>query len=419
MHVTILALGSYGDVWPYAVLGGALRRAGHGVRLATFAGFAGMAEAQGLALHPVEGDAAALMQTSGGLALAEAGRNIPRMMRSIRRTFARLAHAYSRAFADPVLRETDLILNQLPGGLYGLDLAEATGLPLVHGSVIPLTRTRAFPMVAFPRWPSFLPGYNWLTYLLAEQIVWQMFRREVNRWRQQALGLPAQRLLGRMDLQRVPVLNAFSRHVVPPPADWPDTVHTTGYWFSEEDQAWQPPEPLVRFLSAGSAPVFIGFGSMPVRDRAQTLTLLLEAVRHSGQRAILHAGWAGLDAASLPQEVYPIAYAPYGWLFPRVAAVVHHGGAGTTGAGLRAGVPGLVVPFLFDQFFWGQRLHALGVGPRPLPFKKLAAPALAEAIDRMVTGRDLQRRAVVLGEKVRAEQGLRRAVTLLEEVAVG
>lgn len=288
MHVTILALGSYGDVWPYAVLGGALRRAGHAVRLATFASFAGMAEGQGLVFHPVEGDAAALMQTRGGLALAEAGRNIPRMVRSIQRSFGRLAGAYGRAFADPILRETDLILNQLPGGLYGLDLAEAAALPLVHGSVIPMTRTRAFPMVAFPRWPSFLPRYSWLSYLLAEQIVWH---------------------------------------------------------------------------------------------RVQTLALLLEAVRCSGQRAILHAGWAGLDAASLQAEVYPLSYAPYEWLFPRVAAVVHHGGAGTTGAGLRAGVPALVVPFLFDQFFWGQRLHALGVGPPPLPFKKLTVSNLLEAID--------------------------------------
>ena len=414
MHVTILALGSHGDVLPYALLGGALRRAGHEVRLATFAGFAPMAAQHDLVLHSVEGDAASLMQSGGGLALSEAGQSIPRMLRGIRRSFGAMADAYGRAFADPSLRQADLIVNQLPGGLYATDLAEKAGLPLVHGSVIPLTPTRAMPMPAFPQWPASLPGYNRLTYRLAEQLVWQMFRRAVNRWRQEALGMPAAPFWGRMRLPGVPVLNAFSRHVVPRPPDWGSHVHLTGYWFAE-DEAWQPPDALCRFLEEGAPPVFVGFGSMPVRQPQQTASLLLEALRRSGQRAILHTGWARLPANAMPEDVYALDYAPYSWLFPRMAAVVHHGGAGTTGAALRAGVPSLVVPFLFDQFFWGRRLQALRVGPAPYPFKKLSATTLAQAIRRMVEDRDMQRRAATLGAKIRAEDGLARAVVLVEE----
>lgn len=419
MHITILALGSHGDVYPFTLLGGALRRAGHDVRLVTFQGFAPLAAQQDLELHPIAGDAAALMQAGGGLDLAEAGLNIPRMLRGIRASFGAQTAAYAHAFADPILRQTDLLVNQLPGGIYATDLVEkarldSAPLPLVHASVMPLTRTRAFPMLAFPEGPAFVPGYNALTYRIAEQLVWSMFRTAVNRWRRDALGLRRAPFWGRMNLRGVPVLNAFSRHVVPPAPDWGPRVHVTGYWFPQVEP-WQPPDDLLRFLDAGPAPVFVGFGSMPLRRPQETIALLLDALRHSGQRAILHSGWAGLSARDLPPTVFATAYAPYHWLFPRVAAVVHHGGSGTTAAGLRAGVPALVVPFLFDQFFWGRRLHRLGVAPAPLPFKKLAAPALSRAIDRLVHDTSLQRHAAALALQVRAEPGLARAVALLEE----
>lgn len=418
MHITILALGSHGDVWPYAVLGGALRKAGHDVRLATFENFAPMAAQFDLDLHPVEGDAASLMQTGGGLALSEAGRNIPRMLLALRRSFGAQAEAYGRAFGAARLRETDVIVNQLPGGLYATDLVQrarldGAALPLFHGSVMPLTRTSAFPMLAFPRTPSFIPGYNALTYRIAEQLVWQMFRRAVNAWRREALDLPPAPFLGNMGLHDWPVLNAFSRHVVPRPPDWGHNVHMTGYWVDGDEEEWQAPDDLRRFLDDGSPPVFIGFGSMPLRRPKETMALLLEAVRSSGQRAILHAGWAGLPAESLPGGVFAIGYTPYGWLFPRLAAIVHHGGAGTTGAALRAGAPALVVPFLFDQFFWGRRLQALGVGPPPLPFKKLSARSLAAALQRMVQDETMRGRAAALGKKVRAEPGVQRAVELI------
>lgn len=414
MHITILALGSHGDVYPFALLGGALRRAGHDVRLVTFESFASMAAGQDLDLHPVGGDAAALMQTGGGLAIAEAGQSVLRALLGIRRSFGAMTAEYARAFGHPHLRQTDLIVNQLPGGLYSTDLAEKARVPLVHGSVIPLTRTRAFPMLAFPHWPATLPGYNRLTYRIAEQLVWHMFRRAVNRWRREALDLPPAPLMGNMGLDGAPVLNAFSRHVVPRPPDWGDNVHVTGYWFPPEEP-WQPPDDLRRFLNAGSPPVFIGFGSMPLRRPAETTRLLLEAVRHSGQRAILHAGWAGLGTDSLPDYVFAVNYTPYSWLFPRVAAVVHHGGSGTTAAGLRAGIPALIVPFVFDQFYWGRSLHALGVGPPPLPFKNLTVPALAQRLRCMVDDQTMRHRAAALGQQVRAENGLQTAVHVITQ----
>ena len=171
----------------------------------------------------------------------------------------------------------------------------------------------------------------------------------------------------------------------------------------------------MRFLEGGAPPGFVGFGSMPVRDAERTTALVLEALRRSGQRGIVHTGWGGVGGRDLPEWAFPLAYAPYGWLFPRLAAVVHHGGSGTTAFGLRAGVPSLVTPFVFDQYYWGRRISELGVGPVPVPFGELTAERLAAAIDVAVSDGEMRSRAQALGQKIQAEDGLGAAVDLLVE----
>jgi UDP:flavonoid glycosyltransferase YjiC (YdhE family) len=153
---------------------------------------------------------------------------------------------------------------------------------------------------------------------------------------------------------------------------------------------------------------------MPVSDPARTTGLLLDALRRTGRRAVLQAGWAGLGLAELPANVYPIAEADYGWLFPRMSVIVHHGGSGTTSEGLRAGVPAVIVPFVFDQFYWGERLAELGVGPRPIPYRRLTARRLAEAIE-IAAGDDAMRsRAQSLAQSLRADVGVNGTVKILE-----
>jgi sterol 3beta-glucosyltransferase len=416
MRIAILALGSRGDVLPYTTLGRALQEAGHRVRFATFESFGPVVEAQGLAFHPVRGDVQALLSGPGGLTLVESGRSALRMARSVLRLFGTMAEDFARDFSAPVLWDAELIICQVPGGLYGYDLAERLEVPLVLAAVMPLTPTRHEPMLAFPRWPAPIPGYNRLTHRLAYQLVWQGFRPAISRWRRQVLGLSKAPLWGygqRMERQRVPVLNGFSAHVVPRPPDWGEHVHVTGYWFPEEAN-WQPPEDLRAFLDAGPPPVFIGFGSMPLRNRARTTATVLEALRQLGQRAIVHAGWAGLGEGALPPGVHPIDYAPYAWLFPRMAAIVHHGGAGTTAFGLRAGVPCLVVPFLFDQFYWGRRIAELGAGPAPIPHKRLSVERLRGALETALGDTQMQLRAAELGTQIRAEGGVGAALAAIQ-----
>lgn len=399
----MLALGSRGDIVPYAALGRGLRAAGHQVRFITFAPFAPLITQQGLDFHPVEGDPQALVAMAGA------------KMLSLARTFSALSEGYARDLSAPQLGETDLIINQLPGGLYGYDLAEKAGIPMMMAAVIPLARTRTLPFMGLPRLP--LPGYNRLTYSLGEFILWRMYRGTINRWRQEQLGLPALPARGyfhRAGTVEMPIMNGFSEHVVDRPDDWGPHIHVTGYWFPVEEE-WTAPAGLQAFLEDGEPPVFIGFGSMPLADPQATTRLVLEALRLSGQRGIVHMGWGSLGAEQLPAEVYGLEYAPYRWLFPRLGLVIHHGGSGTTASALRAGVPSCAVPFVFDQHYWGARIAALGVSPPPVKFKHLTAEKLAERITQTMADERMRRQAAQLGARLQAEDGIGTAVALVEK----
>jgi sterol 3beta-glucosyltransferase len=416
MHVTIIALGSRGDVTSYAVLGGALRRAGHQVRLVTMQGFAPLAERYDLGFFLLPGDAQALVQTAATAGGLRGKQNILRLWAGIRNSYGALAGAWAESFSACELLETDIYINQLPGGLFGWDLAEKSGRPMLIAAVIPLAFTRTMPVMGFPALQ--LPGYNAVSYRLAEQLVWSFFGPVVNRWRTGFLGLPPHPRGGYFALLRrnTPYLNGFSPLVVPPPPDWGSHIHTTGYWLPEQGD-WQPPASLLRFLEAGPPPVFIGFGSMPVPDPAHTTKIIVEALRHSGQRGILHAGWAGLAQEDLPEQIFKIDDLPYDWLFPLMGMVIHHGGSGTTAFGLRSGVPSQVVSFTYDQPFWGRRIAALGAGPTPVPFDRLSSGVLAQSIESGLQDANMQRQAEQLAAQLRREDGLTNAVRLVERYA--
>jgi len=288
MHITILALGSHGDVLPCTILGKGLQAAGHQVRLVTFENFEPLVAAQGLDFYPVRGDVQNILGGPGGQALAASGRNAFRMAWSVLRLFGVMAENFARDLSSPELWDT-------------------------------------------------------------------------------------------------------------------------------EEENWRPPEGLCAFIQAGPPPVFIGFGSMSMRDPKRTTAMVLDALKRSGQRGILHMGWGGMGQQELPDYVWKVEYVPYGWLFPQMAAVVHHGGSGTTAFGLRAGVPSIIVPFLFDQFYWGKRVSALGVGPEPIPHKKLSVERLAEALTIAVNDTQMRQRAAELGEKIRMEGGVSAAVEAIHQ----
>jgi UDP:flavonoid glycosyltransferase YjiC (YdhE family) len=316
-------------------------------------------------------------------------------------------------------RGTELAIAGLGGLFIGLALAEKLGLSLLQAYYIPFTPTRAYPSFLFPRLPRRFGGaLNRLSYHLARQMMWQGFRSADRLARRDVLDLPAAPFWGPFKadcLQHCPILYGYSPSVIPKPLDWDDHIHVTGYWFLDPADDWAPPPALLEFLQAGPPPVYVGFGSMSSRKPEETADLILRALARAKQRAIMLSGWGGLHKVDLPGTIFMVDSIPFSWLFPRVAAVVHHGGAGTTAAGLRAGVPSVIVPFFGDQPFWGQRIAKLGVGPKPVPRKKLTVDRLAEAIQTAVTNDAMRQRAADLGSKIQAEDGVGRAVEIIQQ----
>jgi sterol 3beta-glucosyltransferase len=261
--------------------------------------------------------------------------------------------------------------------------------------------------------------YNRLTHMSFGMVPRLLFGSVVSQWRRETLKLPARSLfasdLVRADGGYVPVLMGFSPNVVRPPMDWPQAVRVTGYWFLDEGETWESPPNLLEFLAAGPPPIFVGFGSMAGRNPSKTARILTDALARSGQRGLIVTGWGGLIMPCPPRDIHVSEYVPYDRLLPQVVAAVHHGGAGTTAAGLRAGKPAVICPFVADQPFWGRRVAELGVGPPPIPQRKLTVDSLARAIHEVATNSQMQNCAADLGVKIRAEDGLGNAIAFIEE----
>lgn len=299
-----------------------------------------------------------------------------------------------------------------PKALGGASIAERLGIPAFVALPLPgLTPTRAFPSPMLPL--ANLGLLNTLSHRLVLRTAEALFRAPVDGWRRERLGLPPAGQSHTVGGIPVPRLYPYSQHVLPRPPDWSQDNYVTGYWFLDEPGEWRPDPALRTFLRAGPPPVYVGFGSVPSADPATTTALVAEALSIAGQRGILATGWGGLAHGAAAQHVHVIASAPHDRLFPLVSAVVHHGGAGTTAAGLRAGKPTVVCPAFGDQPFWGRRLAALGVGPSPIHRRHLTPRALARAIRHAVEDGGIRERAAALGARIRAEDGVRQAIGLI------
>jgi UDP:flavonoid glycosyltransferase YjiC (YdhE family) len=340
-----------------------------------------------------------------------AGRSWSRQIAAVARFVTPLAARVFEA-VEAACQDTEAVIHSFLLTLAGYEVARERDIPDISVQLFPVfCRTVEFPGIVFPDLPLGDP-YRRVTHQILKQAFWQASRILYGRIRRSNPHLP--RLtgwpFGANSDRPPPRLYAFSPHVVSRPDDWRDDMHVMGYWFRDDAGDWEPPQELVGFLE-GPPPVCIALGSTVTRDREKLTGIVLEALALSRQRGVI-AG-AGLPVESLSDDVLRLDFAPYSWLFPRVAGVVHHGGAGTTAQGLRAGVPSAVVPFTSDQPFWGRRVHALGVGPRPIPASRLSAKRLSEAILALTDDGEMRRRAAALGEAIRAEDGVGEAVRII------
>ncbi len=416
MRLVIQALGTWGDVRPTVVLAQALAGAGYEVLVVAPQEFGEWVQARGLAFAGLSVNIQAMVEK-----MNLSGDNPLTAMRMMKTTMAPAMRGVAREVASIVQDDDVMVMGE---NAYALlhGVVDQRKLRVIHFSLQPTAPTREFALINPLRLPENIPlrgQYNRLTNTMFRRVTWSSLGAQGNTARTEDLGL-GKLSYGkfRAQLDAAPYLMLVSPHVVPRPSDWPTKHRVTGFLF-DDDPAWEPPADMAAFLAAGDKPVYIGFGSMSDKDAERTTRTVIEGVQASGRRAVLLTGWAGIGAAGVPESIHLLKYAPHSWLFPRMAGVVHHGGAGTTAAGFRAGVPGFIAYVGADQPFWGGRAYALGVGPKPMPRAKLTRATLAAAITQMTSDRAMQERAAALGKQISAEDGPGQAVaTIREFVAV-
>lgn len=411
MRVLISTFGTRGDVEPYLALAQRLVSEGHEAVVNAPATYRGDAEQLGIGFEPMGTELHELVRSSmTSMSGAAQSMKLVRQM-----TAAQVTSLHEQWAAAQKVDPTIIVTH--PKALGGRHIAERLGIPFVASMVLPfLTRTSAFPI---PVTTAKLPGWlNRRSYVLnrASSLA---YGGMVNTFRTETLGL---RRLSRMDDylhhndgSLAPVLYGFSRHVVPIPEDYPDNAHVTGYWTRPAAEV-QPPQELVAFLEQPGPVVYAGFGSMGFGRKAEERSrLMLAAIERAGARAVLARGWGGLDSVS-SDRVFVVDEVAHEWLFPRVDAVIHHGGAGTTAAGLRAGRPTLICPFLADQPFWGERVHDLGVGPAPLPAARFSEKALDQRLAQLLGDSGYRDTARQIASQLAHEDGTGEAVTVLAAI---
>ncbi len=381
MRIAIVAAGTTGDILPLIAIGKALVGAGHDVCFGTHTDFEGLVRDHGMEFRPIGGSFQALVQTDAGRAWIESGDNPVRYFRTTRSTFHPLLDAWAQDMHAAAV-DCDLLLFHAMASL-AYYTAEQRGIPSILLSLVPWVQSGEQEHVLMAPPPFARRFFNRQIWRLNQYAFWKLFG-DYHVAHRARLGLPPRpgTPLRWMLEDGVPHLHLYSPSLLPRPDDWPAHADVNGFCFLDRAGDYQPPAPLQAFLDAGDPPIYVGFGSMTGRDPEELTRLTLDAITKSGKRAILSAGWGGLAAAELPESIFALDAAPHDWLFPRVCAVFHHGGAGTTAAGLRAARPTGIVAFFGDQPYWGRKIESLGLGAA-LQKRQLTPDRLADLIVRV------------------------------------
>ncbi|CAE6475397.1 unnamed protein product [Rhizoctonia solani] len=423
MNVNIMIVGSRGDVQPYLALGKRLRQHGHTVRLTTHETFRQSVKEAGLRFFNIGGNPHELMSymvRNPGLMPGFESLTNGDITRKQMMVAEMLERCWRSCYEPDDAQEgslsfaADAIISNPPTFAH-IHCAEALGIPLLMSFTMPWSPTTAFPhplvnvrtSQAEPRMT------NYLTYGLADAMTWQGLGHTINKFRRKRLGLPSLSVIsgaGIIERCGVPWTYCMSPALVPKPQDWVNHIDVVGFYFLDLATKYTPPEDLVAFLDAGEPPIYVGFGSIVVQDSIAMTKTILSAIAQANVRAVVSAGWGSLDISTLHEarnpNIFILGNVPHDWLFERVSAVVHHGGAGTAAIGLRCGKPTIVVPFFGDQPWWADQIHARGAGPAPIPHKQLTTPALVGAIKSAVS-EETRAAARRVGELIRSEDGVK------------
>ncbi len=409
MKITILTYGSLGDVQPFIPLSRGLMSRGHLVKLVAPSRFKTLAQEHEVDFIPLVGEPAELSKR-----MNDSGQNFVKIVRELMNHAIEIGADVLRQ-TEEACKDADLIIHTFMHAMGAHTLAREMNIPDVHVQLFPMfASTGDYPNVTLPNLK--LPTINRWTHTISRLItVWsarigfEQIRRRAN--------LPKRKLYSPFDHNPyrlpTPILCAWSPSVLSPSKDWRSNVHCTGYFFDDSHINYQPTVALQKFLDEGEPPVCISFGSMVNRHAGNIARIACEALRQTNNRGIILSGWSSITYPSSNDLLYLNAV-PHQWLLPRCKLVIHHGGAGTTSAGLRAGIPSIVIPFTADQPFWGNRVHDLGAGPKPISVKKLSVKNLTRALNE-ANDQDIRPRAQDIGKTLRNEDGTGKAIEIIEK----
>ncbi|XP_058769893.1 sterol 3-beta-glucosyltransferase UGT80B1 [Vicia villosa] len=411
LQIVILVVGTRGDVQPFVAIAKRLQEYGHRVRLATHANFKTFVRSAGVNFHPLGGDPRVLagyMARNKGL-IPSGTTEISIQRKQLKAIIDSLLPACTAPDSETGIPFTAQAIIANPPAYGHVHVAEALGVPIHIFFTMPWTPTYAFPhpLARVPRGA----GY-WLSYIVVDLLIWWGMRGIINDFRKRTLKLPpiAYFSMYRGSISHLPTAYMWSPHLVPKPNDWGSLVDVVGYCFLNLGSKYQPREDFVQWIKKGPPPLYFGFGSMPLEDPKLTTDVILEALKETEQRGIIDRGWGNLgNLAEISDDVFLLEECPHDWLFPQCSAVVHHGGAGTTATGLKAGCPTTIVPFFGDQFFWGDRIHQKELGPEPIPIYELNVENLSNAIKFMLQP-EVKSRAMEVAKLIENEDGVAAAV---------
>ncbi|MBE0670155.1 MAG: glycosyltransferase family 1 protein [Anaerolineales bacterium] len=411
MNITILTYGSRGDVQPFLPLSLGLMKRGHRVVLAAPLRFKSLIEQYGITFALLAGDPEALSRR-----LNDAGYNYLKMIRGLMNHAVNIGADVMRQ-TEEACKDANLIIHTFAHAAGAHTLAREKNIPDIHIQTFPMfAPTGDYPNIAMPNFG--LGALNYFSHIVSSKLNWFTSRIGFEQVRRKA-GLPKRKLFWPFDdnppRHRTPILCAWSPSILPASSDWYPRVHVTGYFFFPLDVAYSPPNELDLFLKSGKPPVCISFGSMVNKDAEQINTVVCESLKKTNNRGIILSGWGGVKNRSSNDLLY-LESIPHHWLLPRCKMIIHHGGAGTTAAGLRSGIPNIVVPFTADQPFWGNRVHEVGAGPRPILVRSLSVDKLVQAIAEAESDAVLKR-AHFIGQNMRGEDGVENAIALIESYA--
>jgi sterol 3beta-glucosyltransferase len=423
MRITILALGSRGDIQPYIALSKGLSDAGHAVRLATHAAFASLVHSYGVEFFPLDDEPGEFFQTDQGSASLHGNTNAFIYLYRLVRMIDPLVDGYMERCGE-ACKDADAIIVTYLSFLIGYSMAEMLQKPLVatflQPSLLP-TKTFSEPTASrLPQHPqSFAETLNYQSHLGAGTIFWKLFTPAVNRARRNIYHLsplPKKSLFATLPDHVALIFYGYSPTLLPKPNDWGETTHVTGFWMLEHTQSWQPEPELIDFLHAGPPPVYIGFGSMSSYHPDATLRIAVETLHRTRQRGVILVAKEYMREHRLSEQIYITNGAPHDWLFPHMSVIVHHGGAGTTAASLLAGKPTIIVSHIVDQQFWGDRVAFAGAGPKPLSRRHLSTEKLAKTLQSALGNEQMKSKAEEVGKRLREENGVEQAVHAINTI---